>query len=597
MSLALLAVATLAWLVEGGCPSRAIPVVIGSTTVPVRLIELQEGEAVELPCGDLLKGYAGLLRVFCLAGVQTTRHTCEPKSCPAGQRAPARIGDSADLLPAETRGLAHNKQESIPCRILKEGYLGHVHLRCFLGELRADAASCHPQLEGARSAYRLLSGNFLPGTWRVFELYFYSSPDCQGGKLFGELFGASELAGTLALSADRNISTFWSAWCPRGCTEDTAWLALALPQPDVVRCVLLQQSEVSCCRAEQVHLDVWDGEGWQRAHTWDVRGSGQAELVVPVSCGGLPGGVGLVDDCDGLPIVGLKEGETCTASCTEGYVGGAQELVCQGDGQLAGSIPSCIDVARYTQISVYVLAGGMLLVLGCVYSCVCMVGKGRLTFDVSDLPEPFQGRWLESKGVTSWELISLNAQKQKAEAAAQNARAAGFTMPSPEEGKLKQPRQAEMSSNSTFFARRRTSKKQGVDGLCSPCEDPDLCVAYALCPFCRQADTWHTLGVPQWQTYWKVLAAYVLCPWCFPCLNFYGRYRIRQAFGIPLEPHRDCCVHCLCCCCCTPCAHLQEARLVDAPVLYYRCKHKLAFFHIREAQLKAEKAAAELAEL
>eukprot|EP00913_Durusdinium_trenchii_P025212 g23668.t1 len=68
-------------------------------------------------------------------------------------------------------------------------------------------------------------------------------------------------------------------------------------------------------------------------------------------------------------------GETCTASCTEGYVGGAQELVCQGDGQLAGSIPSCIDVARYTQISVYVLAGGMLLVLGCVYSCVCMVGK------------------------------------------------------------------------------------------------------------------------------------------------------------------------------------------------------------------------------
>ncbi|CAK9050545.1 unnamed protein product [Durusdinium trenchii] len=45
----------------------------------------------------------------------------------------------------------------------------------------------------------------------------------------------------------------------------------------------------------------------------------------------------------------------------------------------------------------------------------------------------------------SLRLISLNAQKQKAEAAAQNARAAGFTMPSPEEGKLKQPRQAEMS--------------------------------------------------------------------------------------------------------------------------------------------------------
>ncbi|CAK9043223.1 Kelch-like protein 12 [Durusdinium trenchii] len=159
MSLALLAVATLAWLVEGGCPSRAIPVVIGSTTVPVRLIELQEGEAVELPCGDLLKGYAGLLRVFCLAGVQTTRHTCEPKSCPAGQRAPARIGDSADLLPAETRGLAHNKQESIPCRILKEGYLGHVHLR-----------RRPPKAQASRGAFWVNSAQMLPvaiHNWKV----------------------------------------------------------------------------------------------------------------------------------------------------------------------------------------------------------------------------------------------------------------------------------------------------------------------------------------------------------------------------------------------------------------------------------------------
>mmetsp|Transcript_44061 Transcript_44061/g.95757 ORF Transcript_44061/g.95757 Transcript_44061/m.95757 type:complete len:116 (+) Transcript_44061:208-555(+) len=48
---------------------------------------------------------------------------------------------------------------------------------------------------------------------------------------------------------------------------------------------------------------------------------------------------------------------------------------------------------------------------------------------------------------------------------------------------------------------------KGVDGLCSLCEDPDLWLAYALCPICRQ-----------------VLSAYALCP-CFPCFNFYARYR------------------------------------------------------------------------
>eukprot|EP00438_Fugacium_kawagutii_P018843 Skav230883 [mRNA] locus=scaffold2765:15500:17537:- [translate_table: standard] len=47
--------------------------------------------------------------------------------------------------------------------------------------------------------------------------------------------------------------------------------------------------------------------------------------------------------------------------------------------------------AWYTQISIYVSSGVMLVVLGCIYTCVCMVGKGRLTFDVADLPKPFQG--------------------------------------------------------------------------------------------------------------------------------------------------------------------------------------------------------------
>lgn len=36
----------------------------------MRLIELQEGEAVELPCGDLLKGYAS----WTSAGTGSTNH-------------------------------------------------------------------------------------------------------------------------------------------------------------------------------------------------------------------------------------------------------------------------------------------------------------------------------------------------------------------------------------------------------------------------------------------------------------------------------------------------------------------------------------------
>ncbi|CAJ1387345.1 unnamed protein product, partial [Effrenium voratum] len=166
-------------------------------------------------------------------------------------------------------------------------------------------------------------------------------------------------------------------------------------------------------------------------------------------------------------------------------------------------------------------------------------------------------------------------------AAVRNARAAGVAIPlsGMVELEKERPGQQEMGREG-----RQKLRKQAVDGLCSPCEDPDLCLSYALCPLCRQADTWHTLGVPEWQGYWKVLAAYVLCPWFWPCLNFYARYRIRQAFRIHLEPHRDCIIHCLCCCCCTPCAHLQEARLVDAPMLYFHCKHKLANFHLKQAQ-------------
>lgn len=116
-----------------------------------------------------------------------------------------------------------------------------------------------------------------------------------------------------------------------------------------------------------------------------------------------------------------------------------------------------------------------------------------------------------------------------------------------------------------------------LDGLCSPCEDADICMATMCCPLCRIADTWHTIGDPGWMGYWTILFTYVLMPCMWPCLNFYGRQRIRRYFEIPPEPHRDLCIHCCCCCCCTPFGLCQEARAVDAPVHFARMKQHLSF--------------------
>lgn len=123
--------------------------------------------------------------------------------------------------------------------------------------------------------------------------------------------------------------------------------------------------------------------------------------------------------------------------------------------------------------------------------------------------------------------------------------------------------------------RKRDLKVTGLDGLCTPCADPEIFWAGTCCCLCRIADTWHTLGAPQFLTYWRVVALYFLNPCLWPCLNYFIRHRIRQTFGIPLEPHRDFCIHCVCCICCTPFAVCQEARLVEAPVALSRIRHKL----------------------
>eukprot|EP00439_Symbiodinium_sp_Y106_P026508 s1819_g3.t1 len=266
--------------------------------------------------------------------------------------------------------------------------------------------------------------------------------------------------------------------------EVRAWVAVALPEPRTLRCVSLQQSQVSCCRALRVHLQVWDGQGWQFEHTWEVPSEGRLlgyDLVVPGSCtGGLDAGAGIQHDCDGAPVIGLKEGDTCKASCAPGFVGGEAEFVCQGDGTLQGAAPTCVDVQQYTQFSIYALAALTVLGLGCIYSCVCMVGKadGRLTYDVGDLPKSFQGRWLESKGMTSWDLMFAEQRaRSKAEAVKMYAMptgAAAGDQVTERRGRAPAPETMEGTGGSAAKRRRQSGQKQGVDGACSPCEDPDL---------------------------------------------------------------------------------------------------------------------------
>ncbi|CAJ1452549.1 unnamed protein product, partial [Effrenium voratum] len=161
------------------CPASPVSVVLGGSLVTVQVPLLTEGGLFERSCQELLPGYAGTFRATCLGSLRWTQ-SCAPQGCPEGQLAPLRIGDSAELLPAATRGLAHRKAESLPCRDFRADYLGYVHLRCLLGVLSADGATCRPRLQGVRSAYRVVSTEFLPGAWRVFELSFHSSPECAG---------------------------------------------------------------------------------------------------------------------------------------------------------------------------------------------------------------------------------------------------------------------------------------------------------------------------------------------------------------------------------------------------------------------------------
>jgi Cys-rich protein (TIGR01571 family) len=290
-------------------------------------------------------------------------------------------------------------------------------------------------------------------------------------------------------------------------------------------------------------------------------------------------------------VVGRQAGDVCTAKCAEGYWGEPERYDCGSDGAFVGDAPTCFElqvVFRGSLLSFLVL---FFLFLSYQYRFWCMHRKIQLTSEEHVIPEAMRGRWLEEAGLSSWEVVIV----KKAEA---NSQDPFGNDPDDSDSPPKQqlmhedvPMHGEFgdapSKSSTSVMKNALEELREeivheveenrihLDGLTSPCEDPDLCLTCVACPCCRVADTWHTIGKPSWLTYWKVLLLYALCPCFCCCLNFLGRLKVRKAFSIPAEPHRDCLIHCCCCCCCSPCAICQEARLVDAPTTLYTCTMQL----------------------
>jgi len=228
------------------------------------------------------------------------------------------------------------------------------------------------------------------------------------------------------------------------------------------------------------------------------------------------------------------------------------------------------------------------------YRFWCMYKKVRLNDEDMSIPKLMKGKWLEHGGRNIWhdlqealknkesrdaaiigakeeeemrEHSGLPDDESKVVHAVAHAQTQGSEGPSGEH-------ELEDMANLVMVHGRVRELPPHTDGLCNPCEDPDLCWSCVLCPLCRIADTWHTLGTPSFLTYGRVFLMYLCFPCCWPCLNFYGRFRIRLIFGLPLEPHRDFLAHCCCCCCCSPCAICQEARLADAPTMLFWARKK-----------------------
>uniref|UniRef100_A0A7S4QDK5 Sushi domain-containing protein n=1 Tax=Alexandrium monilatum TaxID=311494 RepID=A0A7S4QDK5_9DINO len=577
------------------CAANAVTVKVGWQASSLSVPALLDGGTFQHNCSAAHAGYEGPIEVHCVGSLLTAyAHACVPRACEAGQSASARVAANNAVTVRLARPLEHGGLRHVACRTLLPGSLGHVRLACRLGELLVDASNCRPKVQGPMTMWRIANGDYLPGTWRVFELSLFTSADCSGGKVAGDIFASSEdYSGeeTHDMAFDRDIRTAWAAGCEQGCPPGAAWIGLALARSSGrVRCIELLQSRVACCGSQRVRLEVWDGAGWQNMQVWDTQGLRRMtfgyKLPVPASCEeDKPEGVGVIHDCDGRPVVGRQQGDTCTARCSDGFYGEASTYTCGADGRFQGTGPTCYNVVALGRLAGIAVALLVLLFLGGQYRFFCMHRKLRLA-DIRDtIPQALFGRWREKSGTNVWEVMLEERQR------AMNRSVFDFEAGTEESGadtskgaevKKKKRKKKRATQRLTVLKAEKEKEElqrvtnlgfQSLDGLCSPCEDPDICLACVFCPLCRVADTWHTLGKPAWQDYWKVYFSYAVCPFCWPCLGFYGRLRLRWFFQIPPEPHRDCLVYCCCCCCCAPCAACQEARLVDAP-LHYRSFYK-----------------------
>jgi len=586
-----------------------LPVRLGTIQASLPIPNLEEGKMLQRPCGEFFEGYVGFLEVQCLGGELTVDLSrCTPSSCPKGMTAPARISTFPETVYVESpQELPHGREAFVPCGLAidrfkgeennyRTKYMDQVRLECYFGKLQVDTSSCREAFADPStvpSVWRIVNADYLPGTWRVFEVAFFTKEDCASGKLHhGTIIASSEDLKNEALknlAFDRDLETAWSARCENGCRADTAWIGLAFKsKTDMVRCVQLRQSQVQCCGSRHVRLEVWDGHHWQTSQVWDTKGMQRDPhsffMKVPKACRkGKPEGDGIVHDCDGPPVVGRQAGDICYAECKDGYYGDKEQFVCGEDGVFVGNNPTCYDLEGLTRIAGLVMVVGGALFLAHQYRFWCMYKKARLNGEGAPIPPAIRGRWLEHNGQNIWEVLAREHKKGEDRGLGEMIGAAMMDAEHGDDSKSKKEEMdhkqmlhgrgarggdqamAEVNKLVSVGGRVHREPNPSLHGLCDPCEDPDICWGCILCPICRIADTWHTLGQPSWLTYGRVVVLYLCCPWCFPCLNFIGRWRVRTTFEIPLEPHRDCIVHCCCPCVCSPCGICQEARLVDAP--------------------------------
>merc|ERR1712224_1064403 len=166
----------------------------------------------------------------------------------------------------------------------------------------------------------------------------------------------------------------------------------------MVRCVGFLQSTVTCCRSESVRLEVFDGNMWQVARTWKgsdlPRKKFLQQLPVPITCTeGKPTGIGVVHDCDGPPVVGRQDGDTCTARCGDGYLGSEETYTCNPDGSFTGTPPMCYD-NNFLQF-IGTITGSIVgfFVLTRLYNFVRILGKPSLAYDTAMIPTKMQGHF------------------------------------------------------------------------------------------------------------------------------------------------------------------------------------------------------------